>query len=1050
MQIRLFFCALVILIGCGPGKRADESSQLVDRGVAMMGRYQYSEAADVFSQAVQANPTDPDIRVNWAIAVLNRQGAEDTQNATEILAKVLAESPDHLRAIYCMAILNLYEGQYDLAKPRLETLRIQRPNDPYVHYLLGTIAQNAGQTDAALSAFSRAVEIDGYFQSAYYGLFQVATGAGKRDIAKGYLDEFRKLQNCLRVTKFDYVYGRMGHLAMAWSRREMVDSPPLKGPLFAEPVRLSSRPARTQGAVVFTSLDLDGDSDIDTIAWNAGFEDYQHAVWMNEGGQLKNSVDHPLQELPAAIAAAVGDIDEDGQPDLVLALEDGLAVYGLDGQQSVNETLAAATESQTWRDIKVLDADHDGDLDLWLLNPEQGPVLVNNNGNGEWKILELPAFAGGPWSRAFAADFDGDRDLDLGIASTTGEIHILWNDRLWSYRHERIPFEGRLPVAADARASGRYSLFAGSPSGVVRLDYDGGWKQALVSDLRAESQLAVSDFDGNGTLDVLALTNENLQVDRNGAQETVLNGAGIFHLTQLEPEKGHGLLVCDREGIRSFGPGEGRVPFMVIAARGRTSAGESMRSNEFGVGTVISARFQNRWASGSTLPASSMPGQSLTYVLIGKHPDESLHYLALQWSDGVYQVELQPQAGLWTIEETQRQLSSCPLLFVKSEGQLRFVSDVLGVGGIGFFHGPGQYGQPRPDERFLLPADSVLEPDVQLTIAEPMEEIVILDRVGLTEYQLPPGWNMTIDERMGTGSVPPTGRAVTYRHSLAITKASANGVDCTVELIEDDDHCAPTGDRHPRFIGLLDGTRILELDFGVPVTGSNWWLQWGGWVEYPYSQTVFGAWQAGQSFDPPSLEVEAPDGSWLRLHHQFGYPAGMDRESVMPLGQLPFPVRRIRLISNLEIYWDWVRLIQEETCDDCREIQHLPLQSRIWVMGFPEERGGHEVPKSFDAANATRLGGLRTPYGWYTELGDSLDLVTSNDSQAVFMAPGDAVDVHFRVAELPHGWSRRAVVDLRGWCKDMDLYTREGDQLEPLPVDTLTESRRRTRLLSGL
>ena len=35
---------------------------------------------------------------------------------------------------------------------------------------------------------------------------------------------------------------------------------------------------------------------------------------------------------------------------------------------------------------------------------------------------------------------------------------------------------------------------------------------------------------------------------------------------------------------------------------------------------------------------------------------------------------------------------------------------------------------------------------------------------------------------------------------------------------------------------------------------------------------------------------------------------------------------------------------------------------------------------------------------------------------------------------LPPGWSRRFVLELVGWCKDMDFYTRDGATIEPLPA----------------
>ena len=31
------------------------------------------------------------------------------------------------------------------------------------------------------------------------------------------------------------------------------------------------------------------------------------------------------------------------------------------------------------------------------------------------------------------------------------------------------------------------------------------------------------------------------------------------------------------------------------------------------------------------------------------------------------------------------------------------------------------------------------------------------------------------------------------------------------------------------------------------------------------------------------------------------------------------------------------------------------------------------------------------------------------------------------------GWTRRYVLELAGWCKDRDLYTRDGETVGPLP-----------------
>ncbi len=48
------------------------------------------------------------------------------------------------------------------------------------------------------------------------------------------------------------------------------------------------------------------------------------------------------------------------------------------------------------------------------------------------------------------------------------------------------------------------------------------------------------------------------------------------------------------------------------------------------------------------------------------------------------------------------------MLFAWDGSRFRFVTDVLGVGGIGFFERPGVYSAPYPREDVLLPADGVL------------------------------------------------------------------------------------------------------------------------------------------------------------------------------------------------------------------------------------------------------------------------------------------------------------------------------------------------------
>ena len=60
--------------------------------------------------------------------------------------------------------------------------------------------------------------------------------------------------------------------------------------------------------------------------------------------------------------------------------------------------------------------------------------------------------------------------------------------------------------------------------------------------------------------------------------------------------------------------------------------------------------------------------------------------------------------------------------------------------------------------------------------------------------------------------------------------------------------------------------------------------------------------------------------------------------------------------------------------------------------------------------------------------------MADEDSAVAIFGPGEAVDLTSRRRDArAGGWTRRLVLELRGWCKDMDLYTRDGETIEPLP-----------------
>jgi hypothetical protein len=214
-----------------------------------------------------------------------------------------------------------------------------------------------------------------------------------------------------------------------------------------------------------------------------------------------------------------------------------------------------------------------------------------------------------------------------------------------------------------------------------------------------------------------------------------------------------------------------------------------------------------------------------------------------------------------------------------------------------------------------------------------------------------------------------------------------------------------------------------------------------GWIEYPYSQTMFAAWQAWASYDPPTIEARNERGEWVVVLEKFGYPAGMPRRMSVPLprSKMPKNTREIRIRTTQEIYWDRLAIAYAEQCPDARRIE-LPLASaRVTDAGFAARTTAAQRRPSYDYGHRVPLWDARHQAGFYTEFGPADDLIAHADDALAIFGPGEEVHMEFAAPSSapPVGWSRRFVLEMVGWCKDMDFYTRDGATIEPLPAREL-------------
>ena len=440
-----------------------------------------------------------------------------------------------------------------------------------------------------------------------------------------------------------------------------------------------------------------------------------------------------------------------------------------------------------------------------------------------------------------------------------------------------------------------------------------------------------------------------------------------------------------------------------------------------------------------------------------------MDFVALTWSDGVLQTEIALEPGrLHRIEETQRQLSSCPVLFAFDGRRYAFVTDVLGVGGVGFLERPGVYSAARPRENLLLPAGLLASQNgrYQLKIAEPMEEVLYLDRAELVAYDVPPGWDMTLDERKEIAGPVPTGEPRFFRQvQLPANAVTSEGENATAALAAVDGIAASPGRVDPRFIGRTDAHSLtVQFDRPLDALPGQATLVADGWIEYPYAQTIFAAWQAGAPYRAPSIDARDQAGRWHVVLEEFGYPAGMPRQMSVPLPRLPRGTSALRLRTTQEVYWDRLAIAHVEPPPRVLR-QTLPLETaRLATTGYARRTTERFRRPSYDYDARAPLWDARHLRGFYTAEGPVDELVSGADGAVAIVGPGEEVHLEFsaRLDPPPPGWTRRFVIELRGWCKDMDLYTEHGETVDPVPglsmpsaVRAKLHERFNTRFASG-
>ncbi|MCA9140516.1 MAG: VCBS repeat-containing protein, partial [Planctomycetales bacterium] len=566
-----------------------------------------------------------------------------------------------------------------------------------------------------------------------------------------------------------------------------------------------------------------------------------------------------LEGMPAVNAITTGDLDGDGDLDLIVALNDGQlrALVNRGNRTFFDAPIRTGTvdTDDPVADLAIADLDRDIDLDIVTIHRSGQVGMLENLLHLQFRFRYLNEVPKIPVE---------SNESSLMIAVEDVDANVGWDIITTSSQQSQVAFGNSSDIGVWT--VDRVETGDGFPSKPVIDDFDndsylelvcagktvklGPWginvmkPQSGIPIPKGDGDsgvIASADVDGDGTIDVIQLDGNAISVGLNQS------GAGAHQLS------------VRFKGINDNAAASGRV-------------------NHYAIGSVLELRF------GPYYRSRIVRGAATHFGMDGIDSADSIRVIM---PNGLTQTIRAPKVDS-VIEEEQTLKGSCPYLYSWDGDKFAFVTDCLWAAPLGLQVAAGKVQPDRPWEYLKIDGDFVRENEdgqYELRMTEELWEVAYVDKIELTAIDHPAEVDVFSNEKVGPpGIATPTVFSFAPNDLHGLDRALDTGGNDVTELLRRSDERYVKGfDRRIRQ-GLCE-PHWIDLEFGDAVKKQL------GATDDPSVLLVLRGWilptdtslniQIDQNPDLPAIEfpsVWVPDAStesgWRNAIPFMGFPGG--------------------------------------------------------------------------------------------------------------------------------------------------------------------------------